>query len=411
MGEERIIYTDHFGLDALPFENVPDPAFFFDQGDYTRVLEHLIGCFRAGRGLMVVAGPIGSGKTTLSQRLLIAVPANTKLAWLAEPPEGSVDLFRLLLQELGAEPPASQGRGFLLRDLRDRLLDLYTQGGRCLTLIDEAHKASDEVLEAVRLLNNLEHGAHKLVQIILLGQDEFLKRLSTPALSSFHQRIAALEVIGKMDPAEVRDYILHRLEVAGSRYPVFTAEAIEAIANVTGGIPRVINSLCDRALMASFGHGGKRVDIEEVREAAKLLGDAGVDRKLFFYLLERKGGASSQPQSASDPVSQNALPLEPTAAGAAVSGGPEPAPKPVPAPEPQSEHLPADAPPSPKRGFDGHLEHAIEERRAPGALLIPLVCLFASVCLFVASLLFYCSRARSDQGSDHCFESLLGFFS
>lgn len=77
-GEDRLIYTGHFGLDALPFENVPDPTFFFDQGDYTRVLEHLSGCFRAGRGLMVVAGPIGSGKTTLSQRLLLAVPANTK---------------------------------------------------------------------------------------------------------------------------------------------------------------------------------------------------------------------------------------------------------------------------------------------------------------------------------------------
>ncbi|MGH8509842.1 MAG: ExeA family protein, partial [Gammaproteobacteria bacterium] len=322
MGEDRCIYTDHFGLDALPFENVPDPAFFFNQGDYTRVLEHLIGCFRAGRGLMVVVGPIGSGKTTLSQRLLRAVPANTKLAWLAEPPEGSADLFLLLLQELGGKPPASQGRSFLLRALRDRLLDLHTQGGHCLTLIDEAHKSSDEVLEAVRLLNNLEHGAHKLVQIILLGQDEFLKRLSAPALSSFHQRIAALEVIGKMDPGQVRDYILHRLEVAGGRYPVFTDEAIEAIASSTGGIPRVTNSLCDRALMASFGHAGKQVDIEDVREAAKLLGDAGVDRELFFYVLERKrlerkGGESPQPRSASASVAQEAFPLESTAAGVA----------------------------------------------------------------------------------------------
>ncbi|MCI0409104.1 MAG: AAA family ATPase, partial [Acidobacteria bacterium] len=308
MGEDGFIYTDHFGLDALPFENVPDPAFFFDQGDYSRVLEHLSGCFRAGRGLMVVAGPIGSGKTTLSQRLLLAVPANTKLAWLAEPPEGSEDLFLLLLQELGGEPPASQGRGFLLRDLRDRLLDLHTKGGHCLTLIDEAHKGSDEVLEAVRLLNNLEHGAHKLVQIILLGQDELLKRLSAPALSAFHQRIGALEVIGKMEPVQVRNYILHRLKVAGARYQVFTDEAIEAIASSTGGIPRVTNSLCDRALMASFGHGGKRVEIEDVREAAKLLGDSGVDRKLFFHFMERKADASPQPRSASASGSQDVFP-------------------------------------------------------------------------------------------------------
>jgi type II secretory pathway predicted ATPase ExeA len=372
IGEDRFIYTDHFGLNALPFENVPDPAFFFDQGDYSRVLEHLTDCFRAGRGLMMMVGPIGSGKTTLSQRLLLAVPANTRLAWLTEPPEDSLDLFLLLLQELGGEPPTSQGRAFLLRDLRDHLLDLHTKGGHCLTLIDEAHKASDEMLEAVRLLNNLEHGAHKLVQIILLGQDELLKRLSEPALSSFQQRIAALEVIGKMDPGQVRDYILHRLEVAGGRDQVFTDEAIEAIAHSTGGIPRVTNSLCDRALMTSFGHGGKRVDIKDVREAGKLMGDAGVDRKLFFYLLERDGRPYFQEREGLEQQS-----------GAS--------------PQPPSSGL----------GFNGHPEHLIEERRAPAALLIPLVCLFASVCLFVASLWFYCTRA----GSDDCFERLLGFLS
>jgi type II secretory pathway predicted ATPase ExeA len=370
IGEDRFIYTDHFGLNALPFENVPDPAFFFDQGDYSRVLEHLTGCLKAGRGLMMVVGPIGSGKTTLSQRLLLAVPANTRLAWLTEPPEDNLDLFLLLLQQLGGEPPTSQGRAFLLRDLRDRLLDLHTKGGHCLTLIDEAHKASDEMLEAVRLLNNLEHGAHKLVQIILLGQDELLKRLSEPALRPFKQRIAALEVIGKMDPGQVRDYILHRLEVAGGRDQVFTDEAIEAIARSTGGIPRVTNSLCDRALMASFGHGGKQVDIKDVTEAGRLMGDRDVDRTLFFYFQERDGRPYFQERE-----------------GLEQQGGASP------------------QPPSSGLGFNGRPEHLFEERRAPAALLIPLVCLFSSVCLFVASLWFYCSRA----GSEDCFERLLGF--
>lgn len=286
--ENGLIYTKYYGLETLPFENVPDPAFFFNQGEYTRVFEHLAACLKAGRGLMVVAGPIGAGKTTLSQKIMFSFPESSKLIWMSEPPENSNDFFLLLAQELGGEITPPLNRSLTLHAIRERLLELYKEKRRCLAIVDEVHKITDDVLEAIRLLNNLEHGAFKLIQLILLGQEEFLTRLAQPVLSSFRQRIAALEVISTMDPVGVRDYILHRLRVAGGRPEIFTEGALDTIANITGGVPRVINSVCDRALRAGFSRGKERIDMDEVKEAVQDLGDIGMDRKLFFYLLDKE---------------------------------------------------------------------------------------------------------------------------
>ncbi|MGR9087546.1 MAG: AAA family ATPase, partial [Gammaproteobacteria bacterium] len=136
--EKSSMYTNHFSLESLPFENVPDPAYFFDQGDYSRVLSRMKDSLRAGRGLMVVAGPIGTGKTTLSQKLMISVPQQTKIIWLGEPPDTSDDLLLFLTHELNIKPEMS-GRVFVLRDIKEYLQKLNKEGNRCLVIIDDQH--------------------------------------------------------------------------------------------------------------------------------------------------------------------------------------------------------------------------------------------------------------------------------
>jgi type II secretory pathway predicted ATPase ExeA len=278
------MYTNHFSLQSLPFENVCNPACFFEQGDYSRVLNRMIDSLRAGRGLMVVVGPIGTGKTTLSQKLMVSVPDKTRIIWLGEPPVTSEELLLFLTQELHINPEAS-GRIFVLRDIKDYLINLNNTGNRCLLIIDEVHKISDDVLECVRLLNNLEEGGIKFIQMILIGQEEFLDKLNKPNLESFKQRIAWLEAIGKMTPLQTHEYILHRLQVAGSRSRIFTDDAIETVVNAARGTPRLVNTFCDRALRVSYESNKTIVDLDSVRRAAD---EIGLGSEVFLWLLNQR---------------------------------------------------------------------------------------------------------------------------
>jgi type II secretory pathway predicted ATPase ExeA len=278
------MYTNHFSLETLPFENVPDPAYFFDQGEYNRVLKRMIDSLWAGKGLMVVAGPIGTGKTTLTQKLMASVPDNTQIIWLGEPPETSDELLLFLTQELHIHTKAS-GRVFVLRDIKEYLQRLQQDGNRCLLIIDEVQKVSDDVLECVRLLNNLEQGSNKLIQIFLIGQEEFLARLNRPELESFKQRIAWLEALGRMSPMQTLEYIIHRLKVSGCKAKIFSDDAMEAIIGTTRGTPRLINSLCDRTLRVGFEAGNQIVDLNNVRRAAD---DMGLGGEVFLWLTNRE---------------------------------------------------------------------------------------------------------------------------
>jgi type II secretory pathway predicted ATPase ExeA len=284
------MYTNHFSLNRLPFENVSDPANFFQQGDYSRVLSRMIDSFRAEKGLMVVAGPIGTGKTTLSQKLIVSVPEKTRVIWLGEPPETSDELLLFLTHELHITPE-SAARVFVLRDIKEYLLKLRNEGNRCLLIIDEVHKISDDVLECLRLLNNLEQGSSKLIQMLLIGQEEFLDKLSRPHLESFKQRISWLEAIGKMTPSQTHGYIKHRLKVAGSQSTIFTDNAIEAIVAATRGTPRLVNTFCDRALRVSYESGDTVVDVDSVRRAAD---EIGLGSEVFLWVANHRTEETAQ---------------------------------------------------------------------------------------------------------------------
>jgi general secretion pathway protein A len=277
----------------------------------------MIDSLRAGRGLMVVAGPIGTGKTTLCQKLMASVPEKTRIIWLGEPPDTGEDLLLFLTQELHLSP-GSSGRVFVLRDLKEYLLKLHNAGNSCLLIMDEVHKISDDVLECIRLLNNLELGSIKLIQMLLLGQEEFLAKLSRPELESFKQRIAWLETIGKMTPVQTHEYIMHRLNVAGSQSRIFTNDAMEAVIVATRGTPRLVNTFCDRALRVSYEADKTIVDLSSVRRAAD---DIGLGTEVFLWLTNREkktakiAGLEASPIEAPPSPARPAPKVEPAPAG------------------------------------------------------------------------------------------------
>ena len=293
-------------LHKLPFENVPDPEFYFDRGGYGKALRNICDSIDAGRGLMVVTGPIGSGKTTLSQMVMQRFEDRLNLIWMAEPPKNEIDILAFLGKELGIHS-AGEGRVFLIDDIRNTLAQSEK---RHLFILDEAHLMSDEVAGTLKTLNNLEMKSRKLIQMLLLGQDELHELINKPEMAPFKQRIATLEVIGRMERRDIRNYIEHRLAAAGGGPDIFSDEAIEAIAFGSGGVPRLINTLCGKALSCAHSRDSQAVGVEDVYDAA----EGVIERKDIFQLMlstKNRGGdgaEAGQGQAAKD-----------TAAG--VSGG------------------------------------------------------------------------------------------
>ena len=271
------MYKELLNLSKWPFENVPDPEFFFNSGGHARAFQNISSSIDVGRGLMVVAGPIGSGKTTLSQMIMKEYGKSLNLIWMAEPPDSGMDLLTYLGRELGISP-AGESRVFLIDEIRSALLDSES---RCLLVIDEAHLMTDEVASTLKTLTNLELMSKKLIQILLLGQEELIVFFNKPEMFSFKQRIATLEVIGRMERGEIKDYIQHRLDTAGGKLDVFTEEALEAIALGSGGVPRLINTLSDKSLYYASSKGSKTADVEDVYDAAQGV----IDRKEIFQMM------------------------------------------------------------------------------------------------------------------------------
>lgn len=414
------MYTEHFGLNKLPFENVPDPLFFYDQGDYSRVRKQISGSLLSGRGLIVVTGPIGSGKTTLSQMIKSDFPENIRLIWMAEPPVNTTDLFLFLAQELGLQPSSSE-KTFIMRDVRNALLKINAEGKKCLVIIDESHLMSDEVINGVRLLNNLEEGPIKLIQLLLLGQEELMELINKPEMEPFRQRIAALENLGKLNVDGIRKYVSHRLQVAGGSPDLISDTGWEAlsIAFNLGGTPRMINALCDRSFNVAFERGKSVVDAEDVYEATQRI---GLITDVFHYIIslkdkERKSQdsqlAPQEPEdetikSTHDPVSDdNKAQFSSTVERAKEQNSPTVNSHP--------EHEYAETR-NEAVGFSEIGRNLSGSRREIAEplmsdqkdLRIPIRLLLLSLATFVLSTLFFCHQAKST-GSIGCLTALLGF--
>jgi len=377
------MYTKHFGLKKLPFENVPDPDFFFDQGDYHVVRSHITESLKAGRGLMVVTGPIGSGKTTLSQMIKSDFSNSLKLVWIAEPPANSMDLFLYLSQELGIAVSSTE-RTFVIRDIREALLKIIAQGSKCMMIIDESHLMSEDIFNGIRLLNNLEEGSTKLIQILLLGQEEIMDAINKPEMEPFKQRIAALEILGKMDSEKIQKYISHRIQIAGGHPDIFSETGWEAIslAFKPAGTPRTINSLCDRTLQVACEKEKEFIDAHDVYEATQKI---GLVTDVFHYIVSLKSKQREQTSAKPEPVIEAPAPVQ------------EKAVKPETTAHQHAMRR--------QQAFQPDHNMAIEAEDQ--GMKVPVILLIMSIATLMGSFYFYCQQAKSP-GIISCILDLLG---
>lgn len=265
------MYLDFYGLSEAPFSITPDPRFVYLSERHRDGLAHLLyGVGQGGSGGFVqLTGEVGTGKTTLCRLLLEQVPDKTRIALLLNPLLNPVELLETICEELSIDIEGARGS---LKTLTDRLnvvlLKAHADGERVVVIIDEAQNLSVESLEQVRLLTNLETSTQKLMQIILLGQPELRDLLDRPDLRQLAQRITARYHLTPLDSEETETYVRHRLHVAGSERIPFTRLALRSLHRRSGGVPRLINVIADRALVAGYARSLDSINERIVDEAA-----------------------------------------------------------------------------------------------------------------------------------------------
>ena len=264
------MYEKHFGLSHKPFAITPDPRYLYLSDRHREALAHLLYGVGEGGGFVQLTGEVGTGKTTLCRSLLEQLPPEVDLALILNPRLDAVELVAAVCDELGAPYPAgSKSLKVLVSVLNDHLLQSHAAGRRTVLVIDEAQNLSPEVLEQVRLLTNLETAETKLLEIILIGQPELRDLLERPELRQLAQRITARYHLDPLSPAETVAYVRHRLRVAGVSRPLFSKSALKTLARLSGGVPRLINVICDRALLGAYVEEKAEVDERIIRRAAR----------------------------------------------------------------------------------------------------------------------------------------------
>lgn len=264
------LYQAFFGLQAEPFSIAPDPRFLYMSQRHQEALAHLLYGLQSGGGFVVLTGAVGAGKTTVSRAFLERLPQNCRVAYVLNPRQTSEELLATIGQELGLSDPTSRGPHAWVQALYEHLLAAHAQGLQHLLIIDEAQNLSADVLEQLRLLTNLETAQRKLLQIILIGQPELRALLAQPHLEQLSQRIIARYHLEPLNLADVQRYVEHRLAVAGRAAPLpFDQAALRWLHRLSGGVPRRINLLCDRALLGAWSAGRGVVSGAIVRQAAQ----------------------------------------------------------------------------------------------------------------------------------------------
>jgi general secretion pathway protein A len=248
------MYLQFFGLAEKPFAITPDPRYLYLSGRHADALAHLVYGINEAGGFIQLTGEVGTGKTTIIRSLLARAPKSAEIALILNPRLSATEFLRALCEELGlgADDNAGADNKSLVDLLNRYLLRAHAQGRRVVLVVDEAQNLAPDVLEQVRLLTNLETETQKLLQIILIGQPELRKLLAREDLRQIAQRITARFHLDPLSREDTYAYVRHRLRVAGATTDVFTRGSLREIYRISGGIPRVINILCDRAMLGAY---------------------------------------------------------------------------------------------------------------------------------------------------------------
>jgi general secretion pathway protein A len=284
------MYTKFYNLKEKPFNLTPDPNFLFLGETHREALAHLFYAVKERKGFMVMTGEVGTGKTTLIHALLRKLDADTKTVFIFNPILDSKDFFKFFCFDLGIQA-REQTKGECLLDIYRFLVESYKKHSTVVLIIDEAHNLNPALLEEIRLLSNFETAKDKLIQIILVGQPELNVTLNLPEFRQLKQRISLWCYINPLNQKEMDAYIESRLRKAGVEKSFFAPDAIDEIYRYSRGIPRLINIVCDNALLIGYAIGQKKIKRKIIREA---INDLDSGQRWFPQEVESPAMQSAQ---------------------------------------------------------------------------------------------------------------------
>ena len=298
------IYTSHFGLTERPFSLVPDPDFLFWSAPHKRAYAVLEYGLLTRAPITLITGEVGAGKTTLLHHLLKEVGDDVRIGLIANAHGDRGELLRWVLLSLNQVAPPMASYVDLFGLFQAYLIKEYAEKRRVILIFDEAQNLSRESLEELRMFTNINSNKDELLQLILVGQPELRDMVRRPDLTQFAQRVAANFHLSAMDAPTVRAYVSHRLKVAGSKTGVFSLSATDMIHEATGGVPRLVNQLCDLAMVYAFTNNMQRV----MRLTVQQVLDDGV----FFGGGSPMGAAALLRQTSQKPADQKPTDQKPT---------------------------------------------------------------------------------------------------
>ena len=262
------MYKDHFRLNEMPFSIAPDPRFLFMSERHCEAMAHLLYGVQGEGGIVLLTGEVGTGKTTISRSLIDQLPENIDVAFILNPRMSAEELLQTICEEYHIDVSHERpGIKTFIDALNARLLANHALGRHAILIVDEAQNLGSEVLEQLRLLTNLETNTRKLLQIFLIGQPELLSMLAKPEMRQVSQRVIASYHLTHLDSSEVNSYVAHRLRISGASPIIFPEALIKQVYRASGGVPRLINLICDRALLGAYAKGEQQITLPVLRRA------------------------------------------------------------------------------------------------------------------------------------------------